>query len=70
MTMTAYEEMVREGQFKGQIKTLRRLLVIKFGEVPEEYQSRLEDADEQQLERFTVRILSAQTIEEVFAPPT
>jgi hypothetical protein len=66
MTMTAYEEMVREGQFRA----LRRQLVIKFGEVPGEYLTKLAEATEQQLERFTARILSAQTIEEVFADPT
>lgn len=69
MAMTAAEEWMRAGRNEGRVETLCRLLELKFGEVSSEHQARLRDANEEQLKRYTVRILTAQAIEEVFAEP-
>lgn len=69
MTMTAAEQWMHTGRVEGRVETLRRQLELKFGDVTSEYQARLSAANEEQLEQYTTRILSAQTIEEVFAEP-
>lgn len=73
MTMTAAEEWMHagrnEGRNEGRIETLCRQLELKFGEVASEFQARLRAANEEQLDQYTARILSARTIEEVFAEP-
>ncbi|MFO7561363.1 MAG: Rpn family recombination-promoting nuclease/putative transposase [Enhygromyxa sp.] len=74
MTMTAAEEWIREGRAEGRaegrVLALCRQLQIKFGEIADEYRHRLDAATEEQLDNYLARVLSAQTIEEVFADPS
>ena len=44
---------------------LRRLLVTKFGRLPKWVDQRLDDANSDQIERWSIKILTAGTIEGV-----
>ena len=66
LTQMAREEGMREGQQKGTILTLRRLMGIKFKTVPNWAEELLKNAVPSDLEQWTDRILTADTIEEVF----
>jgi hypothetical protein len=66
MFLTADEEYRHEAR----IEVLREMLTLKFGELPSEYQRRLESASPAQLQRYTAQFVSAQTLAEVFAEPT
>jgi hypothetical protein len=67
--MTAAEKWVAEGEArgiaKGKAELLRKLLTLKFGELSEEAQQTLARASEIQLDRWTERILSAETLDAV-----
>lgn len=58
---------VRQGQLKGAAEVLAALLTRKFGVVPDWAHTRMVQADEAELNRWAVRILDAQRIEDVFA---
>lgn len=55
-----------EGRTEGLQTMLAALLREKFGPLPEEAQERLTTAKEAQLERWAIRLLSAQTLEQVW----
>ncbi len=55
------------GQTKGQANTLRRQLQIKFGELPDAVEQRLQAASEAELSAWTERILFAERLEQVFS---
>jgi len=57
----------KEGRRQGTSSTLSTLIAHKFGPLPEWVQSRLEEATETELNRWTLRVLDAQRIEEIFA---
>jgi predicted transposase/invertase (TIGR01784 family) len=57
----------REGRQEGRVAVLARQLQLKFGPLSESTQHRLEQADEARLDLWTERILSAQSLQEVFA---
>jgi predicted transposase/invertase (TIGR01784 family) len=57
----------REGRQQGRAAVLARLLLLKFGPLSEATQQRLEQADDAHLDVWTERILSAQSLDEVFA---
>jgi predicted transposase YdaD len=72
-TMQTIAEMLREkGREEGQQEGLRRLFVKllaqRFGQVPESVGRRAEAADVASLERWSLRILSARSLDEVFEP--
>jgi hypothetical protein len=52
---------------EGRVAALARLLHLKFGPLSESTQKRLEEADEARLDLLTERILSAQSLDELFA---
>lgn len=54
-----------EGKAEGKAETLRKLLTIKFGELPPETAQRLFAAGEAELDRWTERLLSADSLENV-----
>lgn len=61
------EEMFREkGIAMGQRRVLLRQLGRRFGEVPESIVERLNGADEETLDAWADRVLSAKTLDEVF----
>ncbi len=65
-TQMIREEGMREGLQKGTILTLRRQLGIKFKTVPDWAEELLKNAMPSDLEQWTDRILTADTIEDVF----
>lgn len=50
----------------GVRKLLARLLVRRFGPVPHEFVLRFAHADDEQIECWSERVLTAQSLEEVF----
>ncbi len=62
----AKAEGVQQGLHQGQAKVLARLLVHRFGELPEWAQTRLSQAEGSDLEAWTEALLSAGSIEQVF----
>jgi predicted transposase/invertase (TIGR01784 family) len=56
-----------EGQIEGQIQLIERLLTRRFGTLSSEHQLRLRSANATQLERYGDQLLTAQSIDEVFA---
>lgn len=61
------EEGRREGLQEGKMDLLLRQLEWRFGAVSEAISTRVKQADSPTLELWSKRILTAQTIEEVFA---
>jgi predicted transposase/invertase (TIGR01784 family) len=63
----ALREGQQEGRQQGRVAVLARQLQLKFGPLSESTRERLEQADDAHLDVWTERILSAQTLDEVFA---
>lgn len=65
------EEGRKEGQQQGRTQALRqtleKLIQLKFGNLPQEYAQRIQQADNSELELWTERILFADSIEALFA---
>ncbi len=57
---------IAEGLEQGEAEVLIRLLDRKFGEIPPEYRQRIDDADSEQLLLWAERILTAESIGDVF----
>ena len=55
-----------EGKIEGESGLLLRLLARKFGPVPKATQERIQTATSAQLETWSLNILDAQTLDEVF----
>jgi len=62
---------VAQGVGKGRLSalqsTLQKLLKLKFGEASSQYQQRVEQAQEDELNLWTERVLFAENLEAVFA---
>ena len=56
-----------QGLLNGKIAVLKRLLVRRFGELPEREAQRLEAATSEELDLWSDRVLDAERLEEVFA---
>ena len=54
-----------KGKAEGKAEVLRKLLTLKFGELPAAALQLLSQADETQLERFIERLLTAETLDAV-----
>jgi len=52
---------------KGQMALLYRLLTAKFGELTPNAQQQLQTAEPEQLEHWAERVLTAETLEQVFS---
>ncbi len=57
---------LHKGHQEGAAKTLSTLIAHKFGAVPQWAQARLQQAGEADLNRWTLRILDAQRLEDIF----
>ena len=57
----------RQGRREGEAEVLLRLLRVRFGPLPEDVMARLNAADAETLLRWSERILSAPTLDAVFA---
>lgn len=55
-----------QGLHEGMAKTLSTLLKTKFGTVPPWASERLRQADEDHLTHWSVRVLTASTLDQVF----
>ncbi|MDI1481560.1 Rpn family recombination-promoting nuclease/putative transposase [Polyangium sp. y55x31] len=55
-----------EGRTEGQARLLRKLLTVRFGALPASARARIAEADEATLSRWGVRLLTAETLDEVF----
>src|SRR6188768_488142 len=60
-------EGMQEGRTAGTSEVLLRLLTIKFGPQPATVAERLADASQEELLRWSERLLLAETLERVFA---
>lgn len=72
MKLEGRREGKREGKREGRAQTLLDLLAARFGPVPADARSRVEAADEPTLVKWTHRLLTAPTLDEVLdanAPP-
>ena len=58
---------IRKGRKEGESRVLLTLIRARFGTVPAWAESRLNSLDLDQLDALALRILSAQTIEDLFA---
>lgn len=56
-----------KGRVEGRIETLRRQLTKRFGPLPSELDSRLDQATAEQVDLWTDRILDARSLSELFA---
>ncbi len=71
-----YERGHREGKIEGEVKLLKQLLEHKFGPLPKRIERLVTSADEAALRTWSLRLLSAATLNEVFPktprrrPPT
>jgi predicted transposase/invertase (TIGR01784 family) len=57
---------VEKGITEGEMKMLLSLLEYKFGPIPESYRRRLQQAESQELQRWSQEVLKAPTLEAVF----
>ena len=63
--MTIAEQLRQEGRLQRLLQVVLKQLSLKFGELDETVRARIAAADEATLERYTERVLSASTLEEV-----
>jgi len=73
--VTSYAERLEakgrlEGRLEGEAEVLRRQLQLKFGELDAETVARIETADSEQLLQWAERVLSAETLDDLFAEPS
>jgi hypothetical protein len=66
--MTIAEQMRREGRLEGRAEVLAKLLRLKFEHVGPEHEVLIAEATPEQMERYVERVLTAQTIDDVFEP--
>jgi predicted transposase/invertase (TIGR01784 family) len=75
LAMTIAEELIQqgreegrtEGRTEGQVSLLVKMLTFKFGDLSADHQARIESATPEQLELYAERLLSADTLDAVFA---
>jgi hypothetical protein len=67
MMKTPAEQCRDKGRAEGSARTLLKLMQLKFGCVPSEVASVITSASLDQLERWTERVLSADSAEQVVA---
>lgn len=60
------QEGIQEGRQEGESRLLRRLLIRRFGPLPASVEERLQVASEARLEFWAERVLTCQTLDEVF----
>ena len=56
----------QEGRQEGVEGTLRKLITLKFGEIPEWADARLEQASDGELDSWVAKILTADSLDELF----
>jgi hypothetical protein len=66
IAVTAGQRLIQQGRQEGQAHLLLKLLSLRFGELSPETTARVRAADEQALERFSERVITASTLTGVF----
>jgi len=66
-SLPSYQAGRQKGEQLGEVRLLKRLLRKKFGELPQAIGARLDAATEQQLEQWADAVLTAETLDDVFA---
>ena len=70
--MTLAEPLRREGRLEGRLEgraeVLTKLLRLKFEQLGPEHEALIAEATPEQMERYVERVLTAQTIDDVFEP--
>ena len=61
------EDAEKRGEARGEAKTLLKLIKLKFGEHPEWVENQLNLADKDQLDRWVEAILTANSLDDLFA---
>ncbi len=61
------EQGIEQGIHMGLRRVVRRLLIERFGPLPESIETRLTNASAEQLETWSLNLLKARTLDEVFA---
>ena len=61
-----HEKGIQQGMQQEGVNILRRLLIKKFGAIPEDAEIRIEQADSDQLLEWSENVLTATTVEDVF----
>ena len=61
------EQGIEKGLARGESLVLRRLLTLRFGEIPEAVQQRIDAADAETLLLWSERVLTASTLDDIFA---
>jgi hypothetical protein len=56
----------RQGERRGKAEMLLRLIQAKFGPPSPEVETRIERAEREQLDHWSVRVLTAQSTDELF----
>jgi hypothetical protein len=70
VNMDVLDELKREGRVEGEARMLLRLLTARFGSVPAEAKARILAATEPTLARWSLRVLTAPTLEAVLGAAT
>jgi len=65
-SQTGLQESQKVGRKAGVEGTLRKLITLKFGEIPESASKRLEQATDEQLDSWVERILTANSLDDLF----
>ena len=65
--LPAYRRVMEKGMEKGEAMFFMRLLDHKFGSIPPVIEQRIENAESEELALWGERVLSAGTLDEVFA---
>jgi hypothetical protein len=60
------EEGIQQGMLQGEATILLRLLKKKFGSIPQDAETRISQADSEQLLEWSENVLTAETVNEVF----
>jgi hypothetical protein len=67
------QQLEAEGEAKGRLEHARemllRLLRVRFGEIPGSTIEQMQGAELAELDRWAERVLTAATVEEIFAEP-
>ena len=65
--MTTADMLRAEGEARGLAKGLAHMLTVKFGPLPENVASKIRDASASQVEAWTERAVTADTLDQVFS---
>ncbi|MGF1528394.1 MAG: DUF4351 domain-containing protein [Candidatus Competibacterales bacterium] len=61
------EQGIEQGIHMGLRRVVRRLLIERFGPLPESIETRLTNASAEQLDAWGLNLIKAKTLDEVFA---